>query len=393
MRLEGMDYLVLALCNLPILYFLGTIWKNEGYHQLERILLMLLWMVHFTFSIFFANYILQRGGDSLGLWKLTADTSQYSQSWMGYFGVNTFFIQWINYLPSKVLGLSYWSGTFIYSTLSFAGLVLLFFSFRHFIHKHKDSLSFPFILYLPLFLPGLHFWTGGVTKECLLLLGLSLLFYSFSRVGQRGFPGILGWAICLMIRPFVGMLFLPLLGWLLVPFFKNSLIKSLALLVGLGWLFFRAGQQFLVYLHLEEFSWESLMALSKKQLGFLSSFQSNTSVPMVEMDFWERWMAVLFRPFIWESWDFYSLVFAVENVWLFLIIIVSLFLLIRIKSFHVPFLAKYYLVIVFGMFLVFTFTLNNFGLFYRMKSIWMPFLQFPMLWLICSAGPHLKQSP
>ncbi|UZD23895.1 hypothetical protein [Algoriphagus halophytocola] len=393
MSLKGMDYLVLALCNLPVLYFLRSCWANKAYTLNERILLVLLWLVHLTFSGVFASYILERGGDSHGLWHLTADTSQYAQDWMGYFGINTFFVQWLNYFPSKILGLSYWSGTFIYSTLSFGAIALLFFSFRQLIQQNKESLSLRYLLYLPLFLPGLHFWTAGVTKECLLLLGLALLFYAFGSQKFKGLPGILGWAICLLTRPLVGIFFLPLLIWLLYPFFKKSLTKTMLVLFGLGYLLFKAIRQFLAYLHLDELSWESLMLLSKNQFGFLDSFQSSTAVPMTDMNLSERMVAVFFRPFIWETWDFYSLIFALENTWFMLIMLVALLVIIWRKSFNIPFIAKYYLIIAFGMFLVFTFTLNNFGLFYRMKSIWLPFLQFPMLWLICKAYPHLKKSP
>ncbi len=430
MNLKVVDFLVLVFCNLPIMYFLDRLWRNKDYDQVEQTLVTLLWIVHLGFSFFYASYILQNGGDSLGFWQLTADTSQHAQGWMDYFGINTFFIQWLNYIPSKLLGLSYLSGTFIYSTLSYGALVLLFLSFRFFILQRIDMLSFPKLLYLPLFLPGLHFWTAGVSKENLLFLGLSMLFYALTRPGTSIFLGLIGWVICLFIRPFVGIFFIPVLIWLLLPLLKKMPIKSLILIVLIIILLFQASNQFLLYLHLESFSLDGLAAFSTTQLNFLDSFQANSTLPMGEMDSIERWVAVVFRPLLWESWDFYSVILALENTWLILIILVAILLyscrlfhmfkicfskyghscqrggrtiarilnfpwrdVLRSIRFHIPFLAKYYSIVAVGMFLLFTFTLNNFGLFYRMKSIWMPFLQFSILWLICFSSADLKRSP
>ncbi|WPR76866.1 hypothetical protein [Algoriphagus sp. NG3] len=430
MNLKVVDFLVLVFCNLPVMYFLDRLWRKKDYDQVEQTLVTLLWIVHLGFSFFYASYILQNGGDSLGFWQLTADTSQHAQGWMDYFGINTFFIQWLNYVPGKLLGLSYWSGTFIYCTFSFGGLVLLFLSFRFLILQRTGMLAFPKLLYLPLFLPGLHFWTAGVSKENLLFLGLCMLFYSLTRYGISMILGVTGWIICLLIRPFVGFFFIPLLIWLLLPLIRGSLIKSLILIVLLIILLFQASNQFLLYLHLESFSLDGLAAFSATQLNFLDSFQANSTLPMGEMDSMERWVAVVFRPLLWESWDFYSVILALENTWLILIILVALLLyscsvfhlfkncfskyrpscqrgvgtiawilnfpwrdaLCNIR-FHIPFLAKYYSIVAVGMFLLFTFTLNNFGLFYRMKSIWMPFLQFSILWLICFSSANLKRSP
>ncbi|MCE7055574.1 hypothetical protein LZF95_12875 [Algoriphagus sp. AGSA1] len=430
MNLKVVDFLVLIFCNLPLVYFLVWLRKSKGIDQGEQILVTLLWLVHLGFSFFYASYILHNGGDSLRFWQLTADTSQHAQNWMGYFGINTFFIQWLNYIPSKLLGFSYWSGTFVYSTFSFMGVVLLFLSFRFLILERIGMLAFPKLLYLPLFLPGLHFWTAGVSKENLLFLGLSMLFYSLTMPGTTMILGLIGWIICLFVRPVVGIFFIPVLVWLLLPVLKKSLSKSVILIVILVILFFQAINQFLLYLHLESFSQDSFKAFSTNQLYYLNSFNASTAIPMVEMNSMERLFAVIFRPLLWESWDFYSVIIAIENTWLMLITLLALFLysyrvyrvliiyfskfsparrrggmggtrlqiipwyvVLRNTPFPIPFSAKYYSIIAVGMFLLFTFTLNNFGLFYRMKSIWMPFLQFSILWLICSSTAYLKRSP
>lgn len=393
MKLEKVDLLLWAVCNLPIIFILGKSWKNKKYPWDELLVLCLLWLKHQIASFFFASYILTKGGDSPRLWYLTADTSQYANTWIEHFGISTFFIQWVNYIPSKLFNFSYWSGTIIYATISYGALVLIFFGFRELYQRYRRDYVNPFILYLPLFLPGLHFWTAGVTKESLLLLGLASMFYSYCGITPKIFLGVTGWILCLMTKPLVGLFFLPLLLWSLIPFFKQSWFLALTLFTTLSWLLFKASRQFISYLHLENFSWEGLMIFSQSQLVFLNSYQADTAVAMMEMNYLERWIAVLFRPFLWEVWDFYSFIYALENTWFLLLVSASIVVLITSWRFHLPFLAKYYLIIALGMILVFTFTLNNFGLFYRMKSVWMPFLQFPLLWLICNAGLQFKQSP
>jgi hypothetical protein len=390
MKFEFLDYIIFGLCNLIVVGFLIVRFKDRRYEKLEKLIVTFLWVTHFIFSFVFADYIIRNGGDSIRYWEITADASQYASTWMGYFGVNTFFIQWLNYIPYKVFGLSYLSGTMIYATLSYAGLVLFFEGIRDLISTQKESLAYPQFLYLPLFLPGLHFWTSGVSKESLLFLGLTLMFYSFSKKKQVLVPALLGWALCLLVRPFVGFVFLPILIYFLLSYLrKRSFVFRFRVIVLMALLLFKAGQHFLAYMHLEEISWDRIRNLSDAQFGFLTDFDANTEILMRELNFLERWIAVSFRPFIWESWDFNSLIFALENAWLFLIMVLGISLGWK-KSFQIPLSVKYYAIIASGMFLVFTFTLNNMGLFYRMKSIWLPFLHITFLWLICASIPSSK---
>ena len=152
---------------------------------------------------------------------------------------------------------------------------------------------------------------------------------------------------------------------------------------------FKAGQHFLAYLHLEDISWQKLRNLSDIQLDFLTGLNAHTEIPMEGMNSLERLFAVTFRPLIWESWDFLSLIFALENSWLLLILILGIGFSWR-KAVQMPLSIKYYTITAFAMFLIFTFTLNNMGLFYRMKSIWLPFVHFTFLWLICSLSPRVQ---
>lgn len=384
------DVLVLIIVHLLLGFFFKFHYLKPNYSILERGLVLSLWFIHLSFAYFFVRYIQQNGGDSIGLWDLTADTSQYARSWMGYFGVNTFFIQWLNYIPSKLLGLSYVSGTMIYAFLSFWGMIGLLESINYLIDKFEQKLRFPQFLYLPLFLPGLHFWTAGVSKETLLFLGVSAMFYAFSTQKQIFSIGILGWCLCLLVRPILGVLFLPIL----VVFVANGLKKrwelfSLVIVICGGLLYFSISQ-FLPYLHLENYSWEDLSDFSNRQLSFLTDFSANTTLSMETWSWYRKLAAVAFLPFPWESWDFYSLIFSLENFWLLYIGVLGLAMGYR-HLVQIPKTMIYFFMIGMVMFIVFTFTLNNLGLFYRMKSIWLPFLHITFLWLICYSDHPSKR--
>ena len=390
MSFKASDYVIFIFCNLIVLGFLMFRSKDRSYQQKELITLGLLWIIHFIFSFVFAFYILNNGGDSWRYWTITADSSQYANTWMDYFGISTFFIQWLNYIPFKVLKLSYLSGSMLYGLLSYAGIVLVFESLRYFIHQHKNALNYQNLLFVPLFLPGLHFWTAGVSKESLLFLGLSMMFYNLSKAKSTPYLAVVGWALCLLIRPLIGFVLLPILIYQLVVFLrKRDFVLGFRVLLILVLLLFKAGQHFLTYLHINEMTWESLRQIGNKQLSFLAEFDSNTMLPINEMNFLERILAVFFRPYIWESWDFYSLIFALENTWLILIMGFAIAYSWE-KAVQIPLSIKYYAIIAFGMFLIFTFTLNNMGLYYRMKAIWLPFWHITFLWLICAASPRLK---
>lgn len=375
------DYLAIIL----LIGGYGLVWKWFKPQSIQDVFLRLQFFpllgYHLAVTIYFHYYMRISGGDAIRYWEITADGSQYAKSWMHYFGYSTFFIQWLNFIPSKLLGLSFLIGNLIYGFFSFVAITLGLVLTRSFFPKSKSSTwqsILPFIIW---WFPGLHFWTAGVGKESLLFLGLILTIWSLSSTKVSYLLLILGIAILILVRPFWGILVL--LPTALMAFIKTrkQLIPTIALVLFSVWSCWFGARWIWERAHLEDFSLAAIQKFSNEQLAFLATFKANSALPMQEMNFWERLLAVSFRPFLWEVWSVQSLIYAFENL-VFLILILVIPFAIRLRKIQFRWEAVSVLLIILLVWLSFSMTLDNYGVFYRMKSIWLPPLYIVLLWLI-----------
>lgn len=381
MAVEGKDILVGLLIfglNWALFYY----WIFPKYpSRFIRFQLIGLGIYHFGFSLFYHLYLNLNGGDAIRYWEVNADLSQYAQSWMGYFGFSTFFIQWLNYIPSKVLDLSFLAGNLGYAFFSFVGFVFGVLLTERLFERDGKKSWVSLIPYLIWWFPGLHFWTAGVSKESLLFLGLmGLAYFSISK-DRKSYFSLFFWLLIFLVKPLIGLLVVFLI---LILFWRqsgNQKALGLGLIVGLLPVLFLGASWLWAYSHLEALSISELLRFSQEQLNFLSTFEAETEIPMVEYSWFGRFISVLFRPFIWEVWNWYSLIFALENALHLVLFIAAIFLSFsRLKL--LPFPLTYFLLLTLFMFFLYSMTLNNYGLFYRMKSVWLPFLYISFLWLI-----------
>jgi hypothetical protein len=364
----------------------------------EKLVLFILWLYHLGFSLYFHSYILDNGGDSIRYWNITADLSQKANTWMEHFGFSTFFIQWLNYLPAKILGIDFFTGNLIYGLLSYIGISLVALRIWDYSEKFTFSKWAKFVLILPLFFPNLHFWTAGVGKESVLWLGMALVFFSLGSLNKNWVLALLGVLICTLVRPVYGLLLLLPFG--IIPF-RSKKISLLGKAVS-GSLIGLAGylvlEKVIRMSHLSDFSQEGLNQYRKGQYEFLSRYGAGSELPMESYSWAERLWAVLFRPFWGEVWDLNSLVLAFENsisLLLILLLVLSIryatgaqarrdiYTILRKGKENSPAELVWFSIVAIGMMFIIAVSANNMGLMVRLKSVWMPFLQMTGLWLIC----------
>src|SRR4051794_31727214 len=119
--------------------------------------LNILFIYHFLFVGFFTFYILNYGGDSWAYWNYEMQQIHVtSDNMFDYYGISTTFLLFLNYIPSKILGLSYFTGNFLYGCLGFIGFRYLYILFRNSLSVNVKLFGFrviPFLFYLP----NLHF--------------------------------------------------------------------------------------------------------------------------------------------------------------------------------------------------------------------------------------------
>ena len=354
--------------------------KKIGLSKIQDVGLQLLWVYHFLISFVFHYYLQKNGGDAIRYWNLTADLSQEASTWSEYWGRGTFFLQWLNYLPSKVFGLGFLFGNVFYGLVSFLGIREIYrVAVRYWPVSSSKWIEMGWLALF--FLPNLHFWSSGVGKEALLILGMGLAVKGLADLPRHWVFLVLGVVISFWVRPIAGLV-LGLVAWICFLFQKGisfrvkSLVSVLVLIIG-----FFALNRIFISMHLEEYSLEALRQFNAGQMEFLSGFGAGSEVPMESYGWIQRLGTVFFRPFWFDVKDFWGVAAAVENSLAFLLLVGLVFGLTysRYKKIQLSVPKTFYagMALALLMGIVFSLTLNNLGIMMRMKSTYMIFLYLP----------------
>ncbi len=322
----------------------------------------------------FYGYLLHYGGDGIRYWKLSSLSSSSPGEWSSYRGTGTSFIQWFNYPFSQLAGLGFLSGNLLYAAISLIGFVGAFELIKGQFQENRGSWTGKYGL-LILFLPNVHFWTAGVGKEALLFLGLVLVL-----LGVKGFPSrawfiVPGLLLSLFVRPIQGLV-LTIAVLAVLPFhsalkaYRKKLVSGAAALI-FSIFAYRWIQGSLVY----GFNFEWIGRIIDWQNAYLSSFEAGSSIPMWDYSPLEKFMAVWFRPYLWEVKGFWTFAAALENTFFFMAVIFGIWGMIKSKlQVRIPLFYLVVLIYAAIMSLIFMLALNNLGILMRMKSIFVIFM-------------------
>ncbi len=231
---------------------------------------------------------------------------------MDYWGPNTFFVQWLNYFPAKILKLSYLTGCLVYSCLGALGFVWLVVLARPgYLSAAKHSGYFSMSFLLLFFLPGPHFWTGIVGKEALVWFFL-LLAIRATKAGRLVLFA-LGMGMLVWIRPLAGFVSLGVLvgyavGGTSISYRQKLGLVAFSLVAGILCL-----SVLLTITHIGEWSLQSLREFSEGQYRFLENYQPATLVPMGDYSLFHRLFTVGFRPHLGEIPTFWGFFSGLEN--------------------------------------------------------------------------------
>lgn len=355
------------------------VWSNRRFvirHHLSpfyQYVLWALWVYHIAFSVLFYTYIQKHGGDSAAYWTLTADVSQEADSWMGHWGYRTFFIQWLNYIPSEVLGLGFLTGNLLYANLSFFG-------FRELLVMLSKQVPFNEQTWwgrswvILLFLPGLHFWTSGVGKEGLLWLGTIWTLRGIVNFPSKGYMIFIGAILSFLVRPINGAILLSIVClFILVQqqiAFRMKLAVLTILLVMLGLFVIKIHQ----YTGIDKFTWAAVVEFSDSQLLFLTGYNAGSELPMKEYAWSERIFTVMLRPLWFETRNLWVWAAATENIFSLFIMVGGLIGYLTSRKWCLSPVLSFGLAYAIGLMGVYALTLNNLGIMVRMKSICMIFI-------------------
>lgn len=370
------DFFILVL-----FIFLGLlaprIYINTKYHINN---LQIIWLYHLSFGILYFFYVGAQGGsDSLKYW-IGAKQFRYNNFLDQIFDLKgTKAMYLINYIPSNLLNLSFFSGTIIYCFLGFIGLTFFYLvtiKCIPFNYKFGKIYLFPFLFYFP----NLHFWSSAIGKDTLLFFSIGLFTYSLLSKKIKILHLLFSIILSFIIRPHI-LLFL-LLGFSIAYLFNKSVSFSKRyifsfLLIGVSFIILPI---VLKYVSLDQLSMSNFVSFSESKADKLSRSYTNSSVNITKYPFIIKVFTFLYRPTFFDIQNFAAFVAAIENFILLLLTFKVVFNSPIHTFIQSPFLIKgLFFFLIIGT-LVFSFSLGNLGIMLRMRNMFLPGMMLYIMW-------------
>lgn len=365
-----------------IILFLGFYSKNfygEVLDKKDKKVLNILWFYHVAICIIFYLYSMVNSSDARNYWFTVKEN--LSTGFLDYLslGFGTYFMYALNYFPSKILDLSYFTGSLIYAYIGYLGFILLYIIFSKKIKYNSRIFNiklFPLIL----FLPNLHFWSAGVGKDTLLFFCIAYFFYAMLRPKKHIIGLMLVLLLSYLVRPHITVFLLfsfgigIMLEGKLKPYQKVFFIS--VIIVGFALMF----NSILNYLRLESLNLETITEFSQDRSAKLSRDYTGSSIDISSYSFPAKVFTFLYRPLFFDINGALAILSSFENLF---ILILSLFLLIR-NPFKLFFKADYFFKSLSIFFIIgtvsFSLILGNLGIMLRQKNMFIPALLFLCLW-------------
>lgn len=327
-----------------------------------------MFLFHFSMTFLAFQYLKEVGGDSTVYWRVVNFPEENWGEWIYVLPYSAGYFIWAVRPFAYYLGLSYLSGTLIFSSLSMMGFLWLYqwiSSYNTKLTKAQFPVSVLFTLIL--FLPNAHFWTSLVGKESLLffLTVLALKLGFEKKFGLMAIPLVM----CILIRPVFGVIFLAVLSFFLFQHVRWTLLQKLLLGLFICFLTWIAFNHIIVYV--EDFDWNLQFFESYAQFQYsrFNASNADTKIPMENYSWFHRLFSVAYRPLIFEFRDgFWMLFLQIENT-----ILLLLSLGVPVALYRHPRLIPYFLLISLFLFTIAVST-NVVGAFIRLKSQVTPFL-------------------
>lgn len=290
----------------------------------EHILLDQLFFYHMFMSFVFFNYITINGGDAQGYWRI-AKIMEFEQLWMTIISGNataSHYLFLINYIPSNLLNLSFFSGCILYGILGYWAIVYLVvilketFPLLYQLKRIKilNISIFPTIL----FLPNFHFWSGGIGKDTLLFYCAGAFFYALLNLKRRWHVLIPVVLIAYTIRPHM-LLFL-MAGFAVAYVLKSKLfVFQKVLFMGVAFVFFLPMLgTVLEFAKMDELSLEAYSQFGEGKAGALAK-GAGSGIELSSLPYPLQVFTFLYRPLFFDANNILALLASFESlIWLIL---------------------------------------------------------------------------
>lgn len=373
-----MDFIIFIL-----ILILGSIsahkFTNRSSYPYKNVI-QKLWFFHIFFGFVYYWYSLNNSADSLHYWKVSSNLN--SMEFLAFLskGSGTSFMYVLNYFPANLLGLSYFSGTFLYTYIGFLGM-LNFIKIAEIYIPTNSKIGGYKLFPLLFFLPNLHFWSVAIGKDTLLFFCVGLFCYSITDIKKKGLVLILSLVLSYMIRPHITLMLLVSFG--LIYIFSSNLrtyqriFFSGVLLIGSIVIL----PKVMDYVNIEDANIESFNERFSNQAELLNR-DSGSGIDISSYPLPLKMITFLYRPTFIDVGSIPSFLAAFENL---------LLLILSFKAFQYrPWLSfKRSPFVIQGLFIfliigtiAFGSSLGNLGIMIRMRNMFLPGMLIYILWAL-----------
>lgn len=315
-------------CVFVLIFGYRFIYRFKLFNAYDVKLLKKLFFYHLIIGIAFYLFIISSGGDATNYWFAT-----YGYRFLDFQdvlnlineGSATGFMLLLNYVPAKLLGLKFFTGSILYTVIGYCGFVYFYallksqIPYLYVLRKTKVlGLSiFPYML----FLPNLHFWSSGVGKDTLLFFCIALFFYSSLKASKRFIGILIALGLSFFIRPHMTLFMLLALG-LGIAFdgrlktYQKIIFTLISIVI-----FVNVINYVMNFVQLESLDSETIGEYSDTRSSNLSNDRTSSSVDTSSYPYPLKVFTFLFRPFFFDANGVLGLVASVENLILFLFFI------------------------------------------------------------------------
>ena len=380
--------MILDICITIIIFLIGFNLKNwfGGFSTFEKRILTKLFFYHFVIGIAFHFFIITNGGDATLYWEFPKLNTFSEIIDVIKSGSASGYLFLINYFPSKILNLSFFTGNMIYTLFGYLGFIFLFKITKEQI-PDLDSLKKIKFFRIPIypwiwFLPNLHFWSCGIGKDTILFLCISLFVYSIFNFKKRWVLFVISIIFSLSIRPHI-MLFL-LASFGIGYTFDGRLKLYKRILI---FLIFFAGfivifPYVLDFIKLENFEFNAIEEYTSTKAAKLNKEGAESGIDISGYPLPLKIFTFLFRPLFFDITGILAILSSFENL---ILLLYSIFILLK-KPFTAFKKGSYILkgmiiYFVIGSF-AFSLILGNLGIMLRQKNQLFPLFIIFSFWTL-----------
>lgn len=341
---------------------LKTSYRNPDFKSKNYLFLFLTIVAIHAFA-FFINYKFLKGVDT----RVFYNRAITSTDWFALFKIGSRSMSFIIY-PLTKFGFNYFDISLLCSIISLKGY---FIYLNLFLKKGKQLGIYHFLLIVFFCYPSLHIWTTSLYKESILFTLMAIILKQLWSIKPFNYKLLFSILIITLIRPYISLIII--LSIIIIyhkVIIKEYKVASLLLLS----LITIIAVKFLNILNLSSFknNFEKLITYS--------SSNGNSSIDLLNSNYFERFLLVLFRPFFFDSKTLFQFLVSIENFVLAIILMIFAYKIYHLKprfsliDKHIRFALLFSIMCI----LFYSIYMYNLGLASRMRVMFLPFLLIGM---------------